>query len=886
MSAIDTMNLLIDEKAVSYAKIYSSLLKDEFQRKRAYASLVALYALLSEVEKTDNDVQKSMTLFRNPVLNEEYEISDFYINNWHVDVRVVTDGTAFLVPKAHYDNDLQPDFYAVVKVDKTLSSAQLLGFAATADVKKEGFDYHYYSISLNSLISYDDFLTKINNTKVTAFSEEEHEFFKSNYLSLLDEEIEVTTKNRLIKHIFECSKCRTEFCCFTGFEMVSCNMGKYPNLLEDQTLNIVGAQSVDDDKYAGKEEIIKITDDEEEVLSDESEQEETIEEEITEETTEEENREETVSDILDELFNMEEDFIEQEPIKEKPVMTAPIQVSESGDLEIIEENIEQEASVADMPVLETYGAENIQTSSDLEIIEDEIIDEQNPNNDEVVLLENEPIVLTEEELALPEDTATVISDEIETPEENVQKVIVDYDEYGEPIYSYITNVGQEEELDESTEIEPLPEDDDDILNEEFETYPQQDDVIGSLNDINSGMARPVEYVTNEEIATDEVTEFEEYKEEDQAENSEVEYEEYKEESVVQDDDEALDISLEDEQTTDVQAQDEAVEYEQYEETQEDDFLEQDDEVQQVDEEEQSEEYDDVQEYDDENQEYEEYQDEDGMEGDEEEGYGIPEENLAKPSSKKSLMIIAMLVIFALVGCGAGAFFFLKKPQQTSAPTQPTENSVEMPVEAPVDNPVDNSQVNDMFETVEGEDMGLEVPSAPAEVAQNSELPPPPPVEASQPSPVENPPVAPLTEADLVQNQTPEQVSNSIANAFSPSTNVVTLRNVNWLCAPQLFADTEFKIYLQKLDNILKLNLRKNILDISESPQNNSVTVKMAVDNMGNLLRVAMSESSGSQQVDNIVLQSINETFEGEKSQILNESAQKADKYYLKVVIKL
>ena len=106
----------------------------------------------------------------------------------------------------------------------------------------------------------------------------------------------------------------------------------------------MGAQSVDDDKYAGKEEIIKITDDEEEVLSDESEQEETIEEEITEETTEEENREETVSDILDELFNMEEDFIEQEPIKEKPVMTAPIQVSESGDLEIIEENIALEDS--------------------------------------------------------------------------------------------------------------------------------------------------------------------------------------------------------------------------------------------------------------------------------------------------------------------------------------------------------------------------------------------------------------------------------------------------------------------------------------------------------------------------------------------------------------
>ena len=76
------------------------------------------------------------------------------------------------------------------------------------------------------------------------------------------------------------------------------------------------------------------------------------------------------------------------------------------------------------------------------------------------------------------------------------------------------------------------------------------------------------------------------------------------------------------------------------------------------------------------------------------------------------------------------------------------------------------------------------------------------------------------------------------------------------------------------------------MDVSETPTNNTVTVKMAVDNNRNLIKVAVADSSGSAQVDNIVLQSINETFEGEKSPILNDSPQKADVYYLKVVIKL
>ena len=61
---------------------------------------------------------------------------------------------------------------------------------------------------------------------------------------------------------------------------------------------------------------------------------------------------------------------------------------------------------------------------------------------------------------------------------------------------------------------------------------------------------------------------------------------------------------------------------------------------------------------------------------------------------------------------------------------------------------------------------------------------------------------------------------------------------------------------------------------------------MAVDNNGNLLKTVISDSSGSEQIDNIVLQSINETFQGEKSPILTDSPLKSDKYYLKVIIKL
>ena len=193
------MQLTIDEKAYGYAKIYASLLSDEFQRKRAYASILALYSFLNTIEKEPYQVQKSMTLFRNPLINEQYEISDLYVNGWHLDIRVVTGGDAVLIPKIHYDADIVPDFYIVIRVDSVLKNAELIGIVDTVNVTKDAFDYHYYSIAFDNLISYKEFLNKIQNKKVVSLKQEDHELFKESYLGLMDNELDNETKNKILK---------------------------------------------------------------------------------------------------------------------------------------------------------------------------------------------------------------------------------------------------------------------------------------------------------------------------------------------------------------------------------------------------------------------------------------------------------------------------------------------------------------------------------------------------------------------------------------------------------------------------------------------------------------------------------------------------------------
>ena len=535
MTTAENIKLDLNEKAHSYAKIYASLLTDEFQRKRAYASLVALYALIDVLEQTPYSVQKAMTLFRNPQLNEQYEISDLYVNGWHIDVRVVTGGDAVLLPKIHYESDIVPDYYVVVKVDSSLKNAEILGAVEAKNVEKEAFDYHYYSVPFASFIDYNSFLSKVADEKQVVHSEEAHKLFRNSYLSLLDNKIDLQTKNSVLKHLFECSLCRTEFCCFTGFEMVCCHASAYSEILEDHTLGYIGAQNVEDKKYEGKEETVYIGSDVQEPNQDV----------VVDSPAKIETVGETVSDILDGLFAVDEVAVEENIVEEKSI---EIDVKQQNAEQIIEETSEQEnsalaenensevASIEDIieevcnnsevvpikeEIIETEEApyegdtelqqieddvfidvprkypELTEENGEIRIIPDEtaniygekdieLVHEDN-GDDELLVLDEEKIeeivdleveqektseiepiekleevYPSDEEFVINEEESEIenIEDEIIdeatmlSQEEPVQKVIVDYDEYGEPVYSYITGVEQEETTsDESSLLE-------------------------------------------------------------------------------------------------------------------------------------------------------------------------------------------------------------------------------------------------------------------------------------------------------------------------------------------------------------------------------------------------------------------------------------------------
>ena len=826
MTQTDTIKLNIDEKALSYAKIYSSLLADSFQRKRAYASIAALYALINLVEKTDYDIQKSMTIFRNPILNEQYEISDLYINNWHIDVRIVTEGDSFLVPKIHFDANIIPDFYAVIKVDKNLSSAELIGFADTKTMQKEGFDYHYYSVANNSLMKYEEFLNAVNYKKIINFKEEDHNLFKEYYLSLMDNELDQNTKNKILKHLFNCSECRTEFCCFTGFEMVSCNLSKYPDIFEDQTLNIIGAQAANSSKYEGKEETIHITDDKKD-----NEEQHDKDEKFNDNK---QDQEETVSDILDELFNTDEDVQTiKETSQEKPVIDniSTEDIIEQEDFDILNEDPNSSTEIIDLDnnndtidiIIEDNQNNKNFSEEELNLIEESFLD-INKKQDLVFIDDAHTSEIENIEETIPEiitEEPTIIEDKKE--EDKVEKVIVDYDDFGEPIYSYITNVTESEPEQNISKNEEKNENNTDIEIEEIEQDNNSDnETQNNINDSSSDYVISDKYNHSIDKEQDNTKEIDE---------------KYEEDPLFSEED--LSKEYEDEDFSDFKE-------EEYQEDKE--YTEE--------------------EIEDNNSEYEE-----------------------KIDLKKKKGLLTGLFLLLLIIVSGGAFFAMKYINAaTQVNDKETASQTEIPNTAVTNNMFEQSEEdgtneNDIIAANETNNKQASIPIEEITSSNSIEIPPTGNIEIPAADNIAT--QTTLTEKDLLTNQKPTgDVNKVMSNAFSTGVNTISIRGVNWMCAPNLFTDKIFKNYLQNLDSVLKLNLRKNILNTMDNPTNNSVVIKMAIDNNGNLLKTLVATSSGSEEIDNIVLQSIKETVESQKSPILNDSEQKSDKYFLQVVIKL
>ena len=155
-------------------------------------------------------------------------------------------------------------------------------------------------------------------------------------------------------------------------------------------------------------------------------------------------------------------------------------------------------------------------------------------------------------------------------------------------------------------------------------------------------------------------------------------------------------------------------------------------------------------------------------------------------------------------------------------------------------PVDNPDIGTTGETPAEEEVESPIPNLPKPTDMPDE--PAAPVSETQPQPQQT------ASAPQVQR---EAVPNNSSNKIT---------KLSWEVPENLANNDKIRRYLQIAGRTLKLSLQNDLLVATELPYSNKIMLDIKIVPSGNVVSSDFIISSGSKQIDNIVLQSVKDTL--------------------------
>lgn len=905
-------NIEIDKNLREMAKNTAARIENAQERKRAYALATGALALAKALQSDGFGVSFKHSLFKVPSFAGNFELADLYIGNVRIDVRVTFDNENFYIPKTHKKYDAAPDLYVVVKMEKNLSKMSIEGFVFPKETEKCESVEEYLVCPLKKLNSMKGFKKAVESVET-----EEHECAAGDHqktaelaVSFLDGEISESEKIFFIKHVVNCPLCRERLCEFSEFDSIIEQVKKYPELLDDSTLNVLTGNVSSQQAEQNEPEILEtgISNSVLELVKDAAaletglEAAETVAQaagagaaglviETAEETAE------TLENISDEEDNL-----------------SLLSISEEDDQNIEDEpeNEEDSAEIDDLSELEESGEELNLTEP--EEIPDFSETPGEPEQEEETVEENEAPELLNTEDSEEEDTLTLEEDEpMELLEEAAEEMTLESDEESVPeaveeeTPAESAPVEEIEETDETehedifaaAEEEPLElETHDELELSDLETLDEHEEMV--LEEVHEEQPEEIEpepaFEENEEAAPEEpVAEISEHEELTELESDD-------EPLGLLEHEEIPDFSQDLEETAEPEAQEpviseetEAIEL--TEEAPEEILPESGEET--------------IQEPEEPKSEFAELLEEEPVENNEEQISEYAGIELIDEDSTPSDEPVEETQPENEVNEEIQGLLDDELMQLLSSDDDSDENTES---EAADDNNLDLIAESGDSESENQEENGEEVidslyedaPEAPAEGESAQE-------EFMQPEPGKNGGLAKkliaaavvlflittgsitalylnqnkqaanqdaLPDADMpVQDGSPldaaanlpqnkddsaspmsQDLNKSITNVFSDQPAALTITKISWEVSQSLANDDSFRNYLQVAGKNLQMNLQNDLSYTTEINYNPKVKVSFEISKDNTIKRIQVTESSGSEQIDNVVLQSIKETL--------------------------
>ena len=292
-------------------KINAGIMAKGFANKdvlnRAYFNTIGVSIVSRYLASENINVENLTGLHSIKKVLEEVDVSDIILPNIRIDVRVVFDKNIIFVPKSHFEYNIVPDIYVVIKPDEDFSNAELLGFFEPSLINKNNANNKYYFIEKEKLTPCTELINYIkscNHSTTTELSEDELELSEQVIMAFSDNDISEDTKKYLISQLIKSPKLRDKYIEYENFETLSYKamtdpMIDVPNLPQDTT-------ALDEfEIFDSPVENITESDFELTSLNESDETQENLQETIPDEITEETSEEKTDEKISGTLENID-----------------------------------------------------------------------------------------------------------------------------------------------------------------------------------------------------------------------------------------------------------------------------------------------------------------------------------------------------------------------------------------------------------------------------------------------------------------------------------------------------------------------------------------------------------------------------------------------------
>ena len=153
---MNTSEFLTERADLESAQEVCKTIENEEIRNRSVANVFAANIASKFFDKDLYNVDTESGLHNIPFVLNNIDISDIYINNSYIDVRLTFENDNLVIPLSNFKNDLLPIAYMFIKISTDLNSCEVLGFVLPEDINKENIFENNIVINENLLKSFYD----------------------------------------------------------------------------------------------------------------------------------------------------------------------------------------------------------------------------------------------------------------------------------------------------------------------------------------------------------------------------------------------------------------------------------------------------------------------------------------------------------------------------------------------------------------------------------------------------------------------------------------------------------------------------------------------------------------------------------------------------------